>query len=40
MLKTMIEVEIKAVDAFAFIAKEVGGFENVRFSKRDVYNYI
>ncbi|PKU61827.1 Protein FAR1-RELATED SEQUENCE 5 [Dendrobium catenatum] len=36
----MTNVGIRTVDAYAYLAEEVGGCENVEFSKRDAYNFI
>ncbi|XP_020675668.2 protein FAR1-RELATED SEQUENCE 5-like [Dendrobium catenatum] len=40
VLKLMTDVGIKTVDAYAYLAEEVGGCENIGFSKRDAYNFI
>ncbi|PKU81961.1 hypothetical protein MA16_Dca003978 [Dendrobium catenatum] len=36
----MTDAGIRTVDAYAYLAEEVGGCENVGFSKRDAYNFI
>ncbi|KAL0919012.1 hypothetical protein M5K25_011077 [Dendrobium thyrsiflorum] len=35
VLKLMTEAGIRTIDAFTYLADEVGGLENVGFSKRD-----
>ncbi|KAI0518725.1 hypothetical protein KFK09_006161 [Dendrobium nobile] len=40
VLKSMTDAGIRTVDAYAYLAEEVGGCENVGFSKRDAYNFI
>ncbi|KAI0491330.1 hypothetical protein KFK09_026551 [Dendrobium nobile] len=40
VLKSMTNAGIRTVDAYAYLAEEVGGCENVGFSKRDAYNLI
>ncbi|PKU68047.1 hypothetical protein MA16_Dca022956 [Dendrobium catenatum] len=36
----MIEAGIRTIDAFSFLADEVGGVENIGFTRRDAYNFI
>ncbi|KAH0459208.1 hypothetical protein IEQ34_012022 [Dendrobium chrysotoxum] len=40
VLKMMTEAGIRIIDAFSYLAHEVGGFENIGITKRDAYNYI
>ncbi|KAI0515936.1 hypothetical protein KFK09_008607 [Dendrobium nobile] len=40
ILKSMTDAGIRTGDAYAYLAEEVGGCENVGFSKRDAYNFI
>ncbi|PKU75025.1 Protein FAR1-RELATED SEQUENCE 5 [Dendrobium catenatum] len=40
VLKSMIDAGIRIVNAYAYLTEEVGGCENVGFSKRDTYNFI
>ncbi|KAL0922269.1 hypothetical protein M5K25_006242 [Dendrobium thyrsiflorum] len=40
VLKSMTEAGIRTVDVFSYLAKEVGGVENLEFIKMDVYNFI
>ncbi|KAI0524535.1 hypothetical protein KFK09_003909 [Dendrobium nobile] len=40
VLKAMTEVGIRTIDAFSFLAFEVGGVENIGFTRRDAYNFI
>ncbi|PKU82171.1 Protein FAR1-RELATED SEQUENCE 5 [Dendrobium catenatum] len=40
VLKSMTEAGIRIIDAFTYLADEVGGRDNVGFSKRDAYNYV
>ncbi|KAL0916162.1 hypothetical protein M5K25_013652 [Dendrobium thyrsiflorum] len=40
ILKSMTEAEIRTVDAFSYLANEVGGVENLGFLKMDAYNFI
>ncbi|PKU84810.1 Protein FAR1-RELATED SEQUENCE 5 [Dendrobium catenatum] len=39
VLKAMTDAGIRTIDAFSFIADEVGGVENIRFTRRDAYNF-
>ncbi|PKU70377.1 Protein FAR1-RELATED SEQUENCE 5 [Dendrobium catenatum] len=40
VLKSMLEVGIRTVDAFTYLSDEVGGVSNLGFTKQDAYNYI
>ncbi|KAL0920105.1 hypothetical protein M5K25_009216 [Dendrobium thyrsiflorum] len=40
VLKSMTEAGIRTVDAFSYLADEVGGVENLDFLKMDAYNFI
>ncbi|KAL0922196.1 hypothetical protein M5K25_006165 [Dendrobium thyrsiflorum] len=40
VLKSMTEAGIRTVDAFSYLADEVGGVENLGFLKMDAYNFI
>ncbi|XP_020694690.1 protein FAR1-RELATED SEQUENCE 5-like [Dendrobium catenatum] len=40
VLKSMMDAEIRTIDAFTYLADEVGGRGYVRFSKRDAYNFV
>ncbi|PKU74881.1 Protein FAR1-RELATED SEQUENCE 5 [Dendrobium catenatum] len=40
VLKFMSEAGIKTVDAFTYLSDEVGGVDNLGFTKRAAYNYI
>ncbi|PKU84428.1 Protein FAR1-RELATED SEQUENCE 5 [Dendrobium catenatum] len=40
VLKSMREARIRTIDAFSFLADEVGGVENIGFTRRDAYNFI
>ncbi|KAI0526901.1 hypothetical protein KFK09_002494 [Dendrobium nobile] len=40
VLKAMIDAGIRTIDAFSFLADEVGGVENIEFTRRDAYNFI
>ncbi|PKU74018.1 Protein FAR1-RELATED SEQUENCE 5 [Dendrobium catenatum] len=36
----MTEAGIRTIDAFSFLVDEVGSVENIRFTRRDAYNFI
>ncbi|PKU60072.1 Protein FAR1-RELATED SEQUENCE 5 [Dendrobium catenatum] len=36
----MTDAGIRTIDAFSFLADEVGGVENIGFTRRDAYNFI
>ncbi|KAL0926229.1 hypothetical protein M5K25_002441 [Dendrobium thyrsiflorum] len=40
VLKSMTEAGIRTVDAFSYLADEVGGVKNLGFLKMDAYNFI
>ncbi|PKU65247.1 Protein FAR1-RELATED SEQUENCE 5 [Dendrobium catenatum] len=40
VLKAMTDAGIRTIDAFSFLADEVGGVENIGFTRRDAYNFI
>lgn len=37
-MKTMKKVGIKTPDIYGYAASQVGGYQNVRYSRRDLYN--
>ncbi|PKU62111.1 Protein FAR1-RELATED SEQUENCE 5 [Dendrobium catenatum] len=39
-LDPMTDAGIRTIDAFSFLADEVGGVENIGFTRRDAYNFI
>ncbi|XP_050207227.2 protein FAR1-RELATED SEQUENCE 5-like [Mercurialis annua] len=40
VLKSMMNVGIRAIDAFSYMAEESGGPENLGFTKKDCYNFV
>ncbi|PKU70174.1 Protein FAR1-RELATED SEQUENCE 5 [Dendrobium catenatum] len=40
VLKSMADAGIRTINAFSYLSEEVGGVENLGFTKRDAYNYI
>ncbi|KAI0529376.1 hypothetical protein KFK09_001925 [Dendrobium nobile] len=40
VLKATTDAGIRTIDAFSFLADEVGGVENIGFTRRDAYNFI
>ncbi|KAI0512440.1 hypothetical protein KFK09_013079 [Dendrobium nobile] len=40
VLNAMTDAGIRTIDAFSFLADEVGGVENIGFTRRDAYNFI
>ncbi|XP_020587208.1 protein FAR1-RELATED SEQUENCE 5-like [Phalaenopsis equestris] len=40
LLRSMTDSGIRAVDAFNFLATEVGGVENLKCTRQDAYNFI
>ncbi|KAL0907915.1 hypothetical protein M5K25_022370 [Dendrobium thyrsiflorum] len=40
VLKSMSDAGISTVNAFTYLSEEVGGVENLGFTKRDAYNYL
>ncbi|KAL7245308.1 hypothetical protein ACSBR2_000599 [Camellia fascicularis] len=40
VIDSMVTAGISTKDAYSYITKEVGGSENVGFTKRDCYNYV
>ncbi|KAI0501330.1 hypothetical protein KFK09_016274 [Dendrobium nobile] len=40
VLKSMADAGIRTINAFFYLSDEVGGVENLGFTKRDAYNYI
>ncbi|XP_020686080.1 protein FAR1-RELATED SEQUENCE 5-like [Dendrobium catenatum] len=40
VLKAMTDTRIRTTDAFSFLADEVGGVENIGFTRRDAYNFL
>jgi hypothetical protein len=40
VLTTFKEAGIRTIGAYSYISEEIGGFENVGFTKRDAYNFV
>ncbi|XP_048337400.1 protein FAR1-RELATED SEQUENCE 5-like [Ziziphus jujuba] len=40
IIDSMVNAGIRTKDAFSYLAEEVGGIQNVGFTKRDCYNYV
>lgn len=40
ILIKMLNIGISAKDVYSYMSEEVGGYENVEFTKKDCYNYI
>jgi len=40
ILKVITDVGIRTIDAFSFLANEVGGVANIGLIRRDAYNFI
>lgn len=40
VVDSMVNAGIRTNDAFPYLVAEVGGIENIRFTKRDCYNYV
>ena len=40
VIDTMVNAGISTKNVYSYLTKEVGGSENVGFTKRDCYNYV
>ncbi|XP_062012061.1 protein FAR1-RELATED SEQUENCE 5-like [Rosa rugosa] len=40
VIKSMRDARIGIIKTYSYLAEEVGGSQNVRFTKRDCYNYV